>query len=410
MFRLFRHALVVIVTISLMLVNSPVIAQQTLTYTVAWIFNGQLWVSINSESAEMLVETDVVWAALSPQQHHIAYVRDSGLASSAELVILNLAERKEVVALDSNALSADLPPDQIPTFSVPVWIDEATLVFNTLVKFPGPPGVASRDDLQRLDLDGTLTELASPGTAGAITISPNRHYLAVTAPGSESDGFVQILEAINGQPVTLPFSFASVLTGSEIHWTPRITWKYDSSMIGFAIPDPELLYADLGHDLPPTQVCTLTIDDERVCTEVLMAYPAQPIWDDDLSYIAYAQPDSQNANLRQLVFGRLAREQHQLVWGHWLEPVLWLDDDTLLFQELGGDAPGLYMVRLNGGAVEPWMPDGRQVRNMQIIMPDILVLATGDHAEVTVGLYETRQEIFTPIASLNNGHVLFSQR
>ena len=41
-------------------------------------------------------------------------------------------------------------------------------LFNTLLKFPGPPGIANRDDLQRLQLDGTLTELAPGATLEMI--------------------------------------------------------------------------------------------------------------------------------------------------------------------------------------------------------------------------------------------------
>ncbi len=350
---------------------------------LAWIRNdAELWV-FNGDTAQIIATDTIQGAALSPDHAHIAYNTDAGL---------------NIVNTQTGTIVTQLTAELNQHFSRPVWVDNQVVVFNTFLLSEGPPGRENLYDIQRLTLDGTHTEMRPPGQGGELTISSDHRLLAIARPGeygeADKPGVVQLLDAQTAVPVNEAFSFEAVATGSEFRWVPQITWYQDT--IAFAIPHPDLLYSQ--QDQPPTRVCQVSVDDTS-CIELVMSYPVAPVWNDNLSQIAFVRGD---ATQRQIVFGPLDNLQSLPSTERWPEPVIWLDDNSLLYREVMGGAPGYFIATEDD--IQPWRP----VIAIQPLEGGRFALASGDFSQATIEIYAKGE--FTSIITHEESFVRFATR
>lgn len=388
--------------------------------TVAWVNGGQVWVSVDGQAGQALDGENASLPALSPDRDYMAYVSAqvnaaSGERMGAELHIVELASGERVLTFSSADLPAPLSQEyRFLDFGQPIWISDSAVIFNTLGLIEGPPGVENFYDIQRLSLDGTLTTLVEAGRAGQITLSPNREIMAVTRPGSYENpndpAQIQLLDVETGAMVGDAFEYPSVSTGSELEWHPALRWKADSSTVAFAIPAPDLVYQ---FDIPePSRACQWVVGVEPVCQSISVVYPAAVVWNDDLSRVAYVQ--MQDSGVWQLRYGEAdsAGEANLMIQGNlnYGMPVLWLDDEQILYQSLAADTADLYLIAPELDAIQPWQPTGETVLNIQALGDGYYALATGTYAQIRVVIYHAASDTSVEVMPPGEGIVVFATR
>lgn len=402
------------ITIASLLPNTA--AQETPLPIAAWIFNGQLWVSNDNGDTRLLDEGYVLQATLSPDQRLIAAIVNQEADQTDFIDIIDIETGDTLLTLGSEALAAD---DERLGFSRPFWVNDSAIWFNTIELFEGPPGFENRYDIYQLDLDGNLTEQFEVSTGGAMILSPDREKVAISRAGEYQNqnhpSIIQIFETATRNSLSNPFEFPAVATGSEIAWSPAIQWNNESSMIAFAVPTPDLIYA--LEDLPVAQICLLSIDSTGICSDELMGYPAQPVWNTDLTRIAYERQilSSEDFNSREIIFGEYdeAGTANLITLepiDNLPQPILWLDDDTLLFQETFTPPPNLYSVTLQSQEIQEWQPNGRTILNFQQLNETTLLLSTGDYANTTISIYDLQQDTLYDLGTFSDGFIDFVER
>ncbi len=403
--------LAITITIAATLPNSY--AQETLLPVAAWIFNGQLWVSNDNGDTRLLDEGYVLQATLSPNQSLIAAIVNQEINQTDSIEVIDIATGDTLLTFGSETLATS---NERLGFSRPIWVNDSAIWFNTIELFEGPPGFENRYDIYQLDLDGSITEQFGVGTGGTMMLSPDRKKIAISRAGEYQNQYqpsvIQIFEIATQNNLSDPFEFPAVATGSEISWSPAIQWNNESSMIAFAIPTPDLIYAQA--DLPITQICLLSIDAASICSDEQMGYPAQPVWNTDLTRVAYQQQilSSENFNSRAIVFG----EYDEMGTANLVildpidnlpQPILWLDDGTLLFQETFTPPPNLYSVGLQDQEIQGWQPNGQIILNFQQLNETTLLLATGDYANTTISIYDLQQDTLHDLGTFADGFIDF---
>ncbi|MBI5931357.1 MAG: hypothetical protein HY862_18765 [Chloroflexi bacterium] len=394
---------------------------------VAWVGANQLWVSDANGNVRVRVGEDVQAAALSPNRTQIAY---------------HTGENLSVLAVDSGdvvaSLSADIflanpaIPDSAPRFSTPYWVSDTTLWFNTIDFYTSAYGYENRHDIQQWNIaENKPTEIAPPGAGGVLLPSPDHSKIAVYRPGHYQDfsdpAVIEILDVATGEIIGDPITFPTVATGSEVDWFPSITWSQSSDAIGFSIPDPDLLYF-AADEFPTTQICVMAIRGDTDCQWPSIAFPAQPIFEPDLSAWAALQPDSSGWALvigmasdeslehlrvlpRDVLFPRMAN--HILV-----EPIDWLDEAHFLVRAIFDDPPQtqILSVDVTSGTYQAW-PDETAtsvITNLQPLGDSLYAIAYGDFSSTQVMIYDTVAQIATPLrmptTTENVGWIAFALR
>jgi hypothetical protein len=423
-----KQALKIIVSIGLLVLSvimllgtSPTTSTsyaQEASPVAAWIFNGQLWVSDASGDAALLDDGYVLQATLSPNQGYIASIVNRGTSQADILVVIDLTTGESVLQLESETLPITTENERLG-FSQLIWIDDSTIWFNTIGLFDGPPGFANRYDIYQVDLDGNLTEQFAVGAGGAMILSPDREKVAITRAGDYNNpnqlSMLQILDTRTGEGLSEVFEFSAVATGSEIMWSPSIQWHADSTRIAFAIPKPDLIYAT--DSLSPTQVCTLPVEGSVSCSDEQMSYPAQPVWNDDLTRIAFVRQllNAENFNSREIIFGEYSVEgitnlvilppDEDLP-----QPLLWLDDNTLLFQTTFSPPPNLYSTSFDAKSAQIWQANGQTVLNLQRLNATTFLISTGNYETIIVGIYDLEQNAFDERGTFTGGFISFVER
>lgn len=371
---MFKHTLV---TLLLIFCIGKVESQSS--PVIAWIVNdAELWVYDGTDPRQIVAGV-IQGAALSPDRRHIAYITPHGLA---------------IVDTTNGTPVTQLPAENNRLFSQPVWASNEAVLFNTFVLSQGPPGRENLYDIQRLSLDGTVVEMLPPGEGGVLSISPDRQLLAITQPGvyGEASGSIQLVDPYSLEPVAAVFTFAAVASGSEFPWLPDITWHNDT--IAVAIPPPDLLY--LSDDPPPTQICHLS-PVESHCTDIIMSYPLTVVWNADLSRIAFVRG---SLTERQIFYGPPDNLQSLPPTQSWPQPIIWLDDNTLLYREALSD--DFFVVK--NGEVQP----SPALIDIQALDEGRFAIARGDYGEVMVGL-QTEPE-FVLLMTYTDSFVYFAER
>lgn len=374
----------------------PVIAQDDPPAVFAWLLNGELWLADETHAEQPLALNTILHASLSPDRTMLAYVT-TGTYPPPELIIMDVRDNTLVQHLSSTIFLA--PEGATIEFSAPVWVGNAAVLFNTVEVYGGLSGAHNRYDLQRLAVqDGSWTELLPAGEGGDMVPSPDDQWLAIRQAGRygppNEAGFVQIINAQTGDPLTERYTFPAVATASEIVWLPSVHWNTASDEVLWAIPDPDAVY--LLDDAPPAQLCRLRLGAEMTCSALSIAYPADVVVNPDLTQVAYRHQ-------RQLLWGPLDGER-QLIEVDGL-PIVWLDDATLIYQRYT-DGAGLYRADTH----TRWEPTGQPVINMQALEDGRWLLAVGDYVTLTVGLFDPTSTTFEPITTLGGGYPIFVGR
>jgi hypothetical protein len=363
---------------------------------LAWIYNQQLWLSSGGEVAEPIAEGDFLGAALSPQQTRIAAV------TQTELMVFDTQSQELLLSLS--------PEEENTGFLNPAWVDDDTLLFNTIEYAPEEfPGFTLREDLQRLTVsDETLTQLAADGEGGWPFPNPeNRQQIAVMQAGewdSEEDGRIMLWDA-EGNELAEPVTFEAVGTGSSEKWYPVVQWE--NSRLAYAIPEPEAMNVLMAGDLPMTDICVWEIQTAPQCSTVVMAFPPQPAWNPSLNRIAYTQPDSDpDDNLLRIVVQDVVTASEVVMFAGssaFPQPIMWLDEDTLLYQEAGRRAPNLYSYSLAESRLGGWPGADVPVLNLQQLDEDTYAVVTGDFSQMAVEIFDAQSAEFSTIAEYENG-------
>lgn len=387
---------------------------------VAWLELSQAGSTLRlfqSETGVSIVsDAEIRCAAFSPQQTHIAYLTSNALA------VMRLSDHETILNLPVDGLTR---PDLhlfIGGRACPIWLDETSLVFST-VDFAEPYGMPAYNLLHLEINTAELTEVLAFGKNGAIAPSPNRQYLVILKPGEYSDsdrpGEITIVDSTTFQPVNDGFEFPAVATAAEYLWVPTIFWKADSTGFVFGLPDPDLIY-NLEQTLP-SSICYMTPDDQPTrCQEYAFEFWGMPIFNDQLTRVAYAQRSGSGVNEEShLVYGEFSPESPQELSKIPFSttsgmPILWLDDDKLLFKEYA--LPDLNVVNLTTGKVQQW-PDEhlwieQSVIALQPLSDGLYVLAVGDYREPhTIGFYNAADGTFTKLAEVDSlSTIVFADR
>lgn len=390
---------------------------------VAWVGANQLWVSDTAGNARLLVDGNVEAASLSPDRSQIAY------HTREDLTILAVDSGEVIATLATDVLTPNPEiPESTPQFSTPYWISETTLWLNTLDFFTAGYGYENRYDIQQWRIaENQLTEIAPPGAGGIFIPSPDRSKMAVYRPGYYQDtsnrAVIEIWDVATGEILGEPNSFVTVATGSEVDWYPNITWSASGNAIGFSIPNPDLLYF-APDALPATQICIMAVLEKVDCQEYVISFPAQPIFNADLSQWVAFQPTqsswalvvgASDENLRTI-----ARESllPGIVGNIIAEPILWLDESHVLIRAILENPFRTQMVNIDitSGEAEAW-PDettAEVVLNLQPLGQDFYAIVYGDFSRTQVMIYDekTRASILLTMSTPteNIGWVAFALR
>ncbi|KAB2864534.1 MAG: hypothetical protein F9K46_04615 [Anaerolineae bacterium] len=387
---------------------------------VAWLELNQEGSTLRlfqSETGVSIVSNeDIRCAAFSPQQTHIAYLTSNALA------VMRLSDHATII----NMLVDGLTRPDLHLFiggrACPIWLDETSLVFST-VDFAEPYGMPAYNLFHLAINTAELTEVLAFGKSGAIAPSPNRQYLVILKPGEYSDpdrpGEITVIDSTTFQPVNDGFEFPAVATAAEYLWVPTIFWKADSTGFVFGLPDQDLVYSI--EQTSPSSICYMTPDDQPTrCQEYAFEFWGMPIFNDQLTRVAYAQRSGSGVNEgSHLVYGEFSLESPQELSEIAFSttsgmPILWLDEDNLLFKEYA--LPDLNVVNLTTGKVKLWPDESSEVKQpivaLQPLKDGLYVLAVGDYREPhTIGFYNATDGAFTKLAEVDSlSTIVFADR
>lgn len=167
-------------------------------------------------TTQLAVNPEVGTVAISPDGDYVAYT--AGAIESQQLRVVNLATGADTRLLSGSDLDDD-PNDTIATTVDNVtWVgDSQSILFNTSITNLVGPGGGSLEDLQRVSLNGAVSELVPAGAfAGEFAVSGNRVI------GGSSDAIV--LATLGSDSVTTLLEFPLINTASEYIFYPRPQW------------------------------------------------------------------------------------------------------------------------------------------------------------------------------------------
>ena len=389
---------------------------------VAWIEfgrdGGRLWLFQSETGVSQVSDEEARCATFSPQQTHIVYF------TPATVAVMRLSDHEQVIDRTVDGLFSPALHLFTTGQRCPVWLDETSLVFST-VFFAEPYGMPAYN-LFHLDINTTkLTEVLPFGEGGVIVPSPNRQYLVILQPGEYADpakpGQITIIDSTTFQPVNNGFEFAPVATAAEYLWIPTIFWKADSTSFAFGLPDRDLIYS--LKQTPPSQICNMTVGEQPAqCQEHAFAFWEMPIFNDQLTRVAYAQRSGADQPSR-LAYGAFSpdtpQELSEITFSTTTtiaRPILWLDDENLLFMEYPKAEPDLGVVNLATGEVRLWPGESSEVSQpvvaLQVLGDGLYTLSVGNYREPhSIGFYSTVDGSFTKLAEVDNfNSVVFADR
>jgi hypothetical protein len=393
------------VVIALVMVSSvvpianPTTAQESTFPPVLWLQNDQLWLNDTP-----LIDANVLTASLSPDGSRIAYLTIPDETQPMTLVLYDIASATPLATLSAEAL----PPfeDFALQFAQPHWVDNTTVIFTTLAALGGPGGVFPLADMWRFGSSGTSEQLRERGAGGYITLSPDRNRVALVRAGEYQDpeqlAVVEIVDTTTFGPLTEPYAFPAVASGTEIPYIPPVRWSADGATLAFAVPDPDLVYTPLDNDAPVTsQLCQMTTADVQ-CESVVLGFPARPVWSADLARVAYHREVA--INTWEMVVQRGDAQTVLPPTTSLPEPLLWASDDLLLRE-----------VTLNG-AVYYWVTGDAQIvweqpiLGVQQLDETRIALAVGSPETYTIQVYDRATDTFTEISTQTEGFPRFVGR
>ncbi|NDJ84686.1 MAG: hypothetical protein GYB66_02265 [Chloroflexi bacterium] len=386
---------------------------------VVWLVDGTLWSGQVDGEAQQIAGPDVLAVSRSPDGRYVAYIT-AGLdrlahdITDAELVVLDLSTGEQVTSIGSESLSAgNLEDYLVLEFSTPAWAANEAVLFNTQVLVEGPPGIVNRYDIQRLGLDGAVNELVPAGDGGVLIPNPSHQLMAVVQPGIYSDptapGSVRFFNSQSGEFLPPAYSFDAVATGSEVPWLPRITWHHSQPQIGFAIPDPDLLYTPEA--APETKICRMSVETEANCQQLAVGYPAQPVWNMDLTRLVFTRTDAAAPNSRQVVVASPDSTvlTESPVLDTWPEPDLWLNDTHALFRTSLGETSGYWAMNSDTGEITGWRPTEEPVVSITKPGESMLAILSGGYMRQTISLYHVSSGALREIAVVEGGFARFGE-
>ncbi len=388
---------------------------------VAWIefgrYVGRLWLFQSETGVSQVSDEEARCAAFSPQQTHIAYL------TALTLNIIRLNGLETILNLPVDGLTIPSLHLTLNGRTCPIWLDETSLVFST-VFFAEPYGMPAYN-LFHLDINtAELTEVLPFGEGGVIVPSPNRQFLVILQPGEYADpaklGKISIIDSTTFRPIKDNFEFPPVATAAEYLWVPTIFWKADSTSFAFGLPDRDLVYS--FEQTPLSNICYMTIDDQPArCQAYAFDFWGMPIFNDSLTRVAYIQPSEVDQPSR-LIYGAFSpdapQELSEIAFSPTTtaRPILWLDDDNLLFMEYPKAEPDLSAVNLITGEVRLWPRESSAVNQpvitLQALGDGLYMLSAGNYREPhSIGFYSTVDGSFTQLAEVDTiSTVVFADR
>ncbi len=388
---------------------------------VAWIEfgrdGGRLWLFQSETGVSQVSDEEARCAAFSPQQTHIAYF------TPATVAVMRLSDHEKVIDRTVDGLYSPALHLFTTGQRCPVWLDETSLVFSA-VFFAEPYGMPAYN-LFRFDINtAELTEVLPFGEGGAIAPSPSRQFLAILQPGEYADpakpGKISVIDSTTFRPIRDNFEFAPVATAAEYLWIPTIFWKADSTSFAFGLPDRDLIYS--LEQTPLSQICYMTVGKQPVqCQEHAFAFWEMPIFNDQLTRVAYAQRSGIDQPSR-LVYGEISpdtpQELSEIAFSTTTtaRPILWLDGESLLFMEYPKAEPDLSVVNLTTGEVRLWPGESSAVSQpvvaLQALSDGLYTLSVGNYREPhSIGFYSTVDGSFTKLAEVDSfNSVVFADR
>jgi hypothetical protein len=270
-----------LIFLSLLVLSFPAHSQAS-SLAVAYAVEGDLYLWREGDGDPLrLASGAVLRPHLSPDGATVAFVRGQSQAETLWLVNSDGSGETELVG------SGDLPPD---TYIGQVeWGSADTLYFNTVRQ--DALGLIAQNDLYRVGVDGTVTQLLPPGEGGAFTLNPSRTRLALVLPGAygQTEGRLRVLEAASSQTVDL-LTFPAVASGSHEPFYPAVQWVDDDLLLR-AIPAPDLLYEELSAAPSPVALWRLNaVTGEGVqMGEIQASLFGLPRWSDDGAWMTWLQ-------------------------------------------------------------------------------------------------------------------------
>jgi hypothetical protein len=199
---------------------------------IAYTFEQKLWHWQNGVSKIIIEDVGPPYevsrvhdVSFSSDGQLIAYIKDGGLW----IINNDGSHPRLVVSPDYFAnMEAEHPDIFLAGYG---WLKGThSLLFSSGDWEFGRPSV-SNNDLYKVDADGAkITVLASPGKAGASSISPDGKKIAFSAPT-----WISVMDFDGSHWLSLA-TFAEVYTYSEWHYSPGLAWTPDSQAVVYMMP------------------------------------------------------------------------------------------------------------------------------------------------------------------------------
>lgn len=365
-----------------------------LAWLTASTLTNELWVSIDGAPPQKIAAS-VENATLSPDQNHLAIIYTDNL---------------DLFHIPTQTIVANLPFAELETpadhlrLNTLFWLNESTVIFSTRTLQDGPTSYHPRHDLYRFDLSGQLSIVLAAGTGGEMSLSPNRQFLALSQAGEydnpAAQGSIRLFQPDTGATLAT-FEFPTVSTGSETHWLPSLTWHTNSQSLTFILPEPDWLYQFAQPRL--SAVCRWEMTTSFSCQPKLtLRFPDSAIWNDDLTKIAYIQT-TPNAETWQFRFGDAAftteADLSTYTWPTYAKPIIWLDAEQLIIQNLSPNDSGLYLLTTSPPTATAFFP-AATIDDLQRLNNEQIALAIRQNNTSRITVYDiptaTTHEIMLP--------------
>jgi Tol biopolymer transport system component len=229
---------------------------------------------------------DVQQAWVSPDGALVVFTRTTDYQSYNLDIIRSDGSNHHTLFSHDQFLALPHPEGTLGTAPAQLaWIPNSHRIAMSLRAVLNGPGSVIGNDLMVIDAeDGSVSTLLSEKESWQFAFSPDGSKIAVSLP----DG-MDLFDA-NGKALAPSkfFGYPLVNTASDYEYTPRVTWKDDSTAFAFTIP-PIAPFSD-----DPNGKTRAIVGDAANATfttpvTVPMKYLVPQAFSPDLSYIAYTQ-------------------------------------------------------------------------------------------------------------------------
>ncbi len=249
---------------------------------VTWTTNSALNLRSADGDASTLVQADgeIFRPIFSPSGTQITFIQNSDSTGQSVWVI-------DVNGENVRSLTANIAEPQQEIGQL-MWVDDATLYFNTLIAENGL-NASPQNDLYRADVaSGESHLILSTGEGGNFSLSPDGDILVIIYPGTynENDGRISLYNLNSGDTQTL-LTFRGVATGTHQPFYPIPQWIDDTTLY-VAIPDSDQLYHEAEEDAPPVELWRFSVNGEPAQIGTIRASLfGLPAWSPDGQQIVY---------------------------------------------------------------------------------------------------------------------------